>query len=143
GKDMPADIRETLTALEEFLRPKDLVDKVKGVVLGSGRSVDLDDLDEIENDHYVGAMTRMDRTVESLGKDVANDDEAFKIVLPGLVRGGSRVPLFGQSLGSSTEKPYEIWQAFVTEFSLAEKPATGVMGGVLAGLQKRNPQLTE
>lgn len=63
GEHMPANIRERLTALEEYLRPKDLVDKVKGVVLGSGGSVDLDDLDEIENEDYEGAMTRMNRTV--------------------------------------------------------------------------------
>jgi hypothetical protein len=143
GEHMPADIRQRLTALEELLRPKDLVDQVKGVVLGSGRSVDLDDLDEVENDDYAGAMTRMNRTVESLGKDVANHDEAFKTLLPLLVRGGSRVPLFGEGIGSGTERPYEIWHAFVTEFSRAEKPATGVMGGFLAGLQKRDAKLTD
>ena len=98
-------VRERLTALEEFLRPKDLVDQVNGVVLGIGPgSIDLDDLDEIENDDYAGADARMNRTVENLGKDVANDDEAFKTLLPGLVRGGSRVPLFGEGLASSTEQ---------------------------------------
>lgn len=140
---MPSDVRERLTALEQLLRPKDLVDQVKGVVLGGGGSVDLDDLEEIENDDYAGAITRMNRTVENLGKDVANDDEAFKILLPGLVKGGSRVPLFGEGLGGSTEKPYEIWQAFVREFSVAEKPVAGVMGGFLTGLQKRDSKLTD
>ncbi|WP_369723395.1 hypothetical protein AB8Z38_05095 [Bradyrhizobium sp. LLZ17] len=143
AEHMPAEIRERLSALEEFLRPKNLVDKVNGVVLGSGRNIDLDDLDEIENDDYEGAMVRMNQTVENLGKDVANDDEAFKALLPGLVRGGSRVPLFGVGLGSTTEKPYEIWQAFVTEFSVADKPDTGLMGGFLTGLQKRNAMLAD
>lgn len=141
GEHMPADIRERLTALEETLRPKDLVDKVKGVVLGSGHSIDLDDLDEVENDDYEGAIARMNQTVENLGKDVANDGEAFRTLLPGLVRGGSRVPLFGVGLGSSTEQPYEIWQAFVTEFSATDKPDTGLMGGFLLGLQKRDAAL--
>lgn len=141
GEHMPADIRERLTALEEFLRPKDLVDKVKGVVLGSGRNVDLDDLDEVDNNDYEGAMTRMNQTVQNLGKDVANDDEAFKKLLPGLVRGGSRVPLFGVGIGSSTEKPYEIWQAFVTEFGAVQEPDTGVLGGFLTGLQTRDATL--
>jgi len=143
GEHMPAEIRERLTALEQYLRPKDLVDKVKGVVLGSGRSVDLDDLDEVENDDVEGAMARINRTVENLGKDVARDDEAFKTLLPGLVRGGFRVPLFGEGIGSSTEKPYEIWQAFVTEFTAADKPDTGVLGGFLAGLQKRDAALAD
>lgn len=138
---MPVDVRDRLTALEEFLRPKDLVDKVNGVVLGSGRNVDLDDLDEVENDDYAGAMARMNQTVENLGKDVANDDEAFKRLLPGLVRGGTRVPLFGVGIGSSTEKPYEIWRALVTEFAAAGEPDTGVLGGFLTGLQTRDPAL--
>lgn len=142
GEHMPPDIRQRLTALEEFLRPKDLVDKVKGVVLGSGRgSVDLDNLDEVENDKYEGAMTRTNRTVENLGKDVANDEEAFKTLLPRLVQGGSRVSLFGEGLASNTEKPYEIWQAFVTGFTVEKKPDTAVLGGFLTGLQKRDAAL--
>lgn len=142
AEHMPADVRERLTALEELLRPKDLVDQVKGVVLGSGRgSADLDDLDEVENDDYEGAAARTNRTVENLGKTVANDDAIFKTLLPSLIRGGSRVPLFGKGLASSTEKPYEIWQAFVTEFGVAEKPDTGVLGGFLMGLQKRDVAL--
>jgi hypothetical protein len=144
AEHMPAEIRDQLSALEEFLRPKDLVDQVRGVVLGSGQgSVDLDDLDEVEIDDYAGAAARMHRTVENLGKDVAKDDEAFKTLLPSLVRGGSRVPLFGESLGSSTGKPYEIWQAFVTEFAAAAKPDTGVMAGFLTGLQKRDSVLAD
>lgn len=142
GEHMPAEIREQLTTLEEFLRPKDLIDQVKGVVLGSGRSVDLDDLDEVENDDYEGAMARMTRTVENLGRDVANDDEAFKTLLPRLIRGGSRVTLFGVGLGSSTEKPYEIWRAFVTKFAATDQPDTGLMGGFLTGLRKRDATLT-
>ncbi|WFU15989.1 hypothetical protein [Bradyrhizobium sp. CB3481] len=141
GERMSAEIRERLTALEELLRPKDLVDKVKGVVLGSGKSVDLDDLDEILNEDYEGAMTRMNRTVEALGKAIASDNEAFTTLLPSVVKGGSRVPLFGEGIGSSTERPYEVWQALVTEFSAVERPDTGVMGGFLTAVQKRDPVL--
>lgn len=144
GEHMPPDIRERLVALEELLRPTDLVDQVKGVVLGSSPgSVDLDDLEDVVDDDYTGATERMNRTVENLGKDVANDDEAFKALLPGLIKGGSRVPLFGAGLAGSTEKPYEIWQALVAEFTATEKPATGVMGGFLTGLQKRDAKLTD
>lgn len=141
GEHMPSDMRERLTALEEFLRPKNLLDKVRGVVLGSGKGMDLDDFDEVENDDYEGAITRMNWTVETLGRDVASDNEVFKSLLPSLVKGGSRVALFGEGLGSSTEKPYEIWQAFVTEFSTAGQPSTAVMGGFLTAMQKRDPVL--
>jgi hypothetical protein len=52
GARLPAEALARLKALEEFLRPKDLLDKVRGVVLGAkrGRSIDLADLDEVEND---------------------------------------------------------------------------------------------
>jgi hypothetical protein len=66
GERMPPDVRERLSALEEFLRPKDLVDQVRGVVLVSGGgTIDLDDLDEIENKDFEGAAARMHRTVET------------------------------------------------------------------------------
>jgi hypothetical protein len=143
GKHMPPDIRDRLTSLEELLRPKNLVDQVNGIVLETGGNMDLDDLEEVENDGYAGAADRMNRTIRNLGNDVSKDDNAFKTLLPGLVKGGSRVHLFGEAVGDSTEKPYEIWQAFVTTFGQAEKPATGVIGGFLAGLQKRDAGLTD
>jgi hypothetical protein len=80
----------------------------------------------------------MSATVENLGKDVAADDDAFKALLPGLVRGGSRVRLFGEGLACSAEKPYEIWSAFLTEFAATDKADTSVVGGFLTGLQKRD-----
>lgn len=144
GERMPTDILGRLIAIEDLLRPKDLVDQVKGVVLESGPgSVDLDDLEDVLNDDYAGAIERMNRAVQNLGKDVAKDEEAFSILLPELLKGGSRVPLFGTGLAGSTDKPYEIWLAFVAEFTATEKPSTGVMSGFLAGLQKRNSKLTD
>lgn len=139
GKRMPAEILARLTALEELLRPKDLVDQVRGVVLGSGRgSIDLDDIDDMESKDFAGAAARMEATIENLGRDVGADTAAFKVLLPGLVQGSPRVPLFGEGLASTVEKPYEIWRAFVAEFATTDNADTRFIRGFLRGLKKRD-----
>jgi hypothetical protein len=89
---MPPETLAQLVALEEFLRPRDLVDRVRGVVLGS-RGGDLDDIEDTESTDYGGVFERMNATAENLGNDVANDEAAFETLLPELMRGGSRVAL--------------------------------------------------
>jgi hypothetical protein len=141
---MPPGTLAQLKALEEFLGPKNLVDRVRGVVLGSrGGTIDLDDIEEIESTDYAGAFERMNATAENLGKDVANDNDAFETLLPELMRGGSRVGLFGKGLASSTEKPYEIWQALLSEFTVTDRGDATVIGGFLKGIQRQSPALAE
>ena len=51
GRGMRPELRDRLTALEEFLRPKDLASKVRGFVVGAHRgSLDLDDFDDDEEE---------------------------------------------------------------------------------------------
>jgi hypothetical protein len=143
GKGMPADILTRLIAVEELLRPKDLTDQVRGMVLGSGGRIDLADIDDVGTYDFAGAAARTNATVENLGKDVAADDDAFTALLPSLVRGGSRVRLFGAALASSTEKPYQVWQALLAELARTENADVSVIGGFLNGLQRRDALLTD
>ena len=143
-KRLPANMLARLTALIELLRPKDLVDQVRGVVLGSGsRGTDLDGIDDIGSEDFSGAAARMNAAVENLGKAVATDTDALTILLPRLVRGSPRVRLFGAGLGSGTEKPYEVWQALLTEFGATQNADVRVIGGFLNGLQRRDAPLTD
>jgi hypothetical protein len=137
---MPPETLAQLVALEEFLRPRDLVDRVRGVVLGS-RGGDLDDIEDTESTDYGGVFERMNATAENLGNDVANDEAAFETLLPELMRGGSRVALFGEGLASGAAKPNEIWQALLSEFSVTERGDATVIGGFLKGIQRRTPAL--
>ena len=145
GGGLPAEVLTRLKALEEFLRPKDLLDKVRGVVLGAkgGRSIDLDDLDEVENDDYAGAMARAAATVETLGRDVAADDEAFNTLLPDLIGGDNKIVGFGRGLALAAENPREMWRAMVAQVAAAEKPSVGLLGGFLDGLHMRDPGLAD
>jgi hypothetical protein len=143
GGGFTAEVLARLKALEEFLRPKDLLDKVRGVVLGAkgGRSIDLDDLDEVKNDNYAGAMARAAATVETLGRDVAADDEAFKTLLPDLMGGDGKIVGFGRGMALAAETPREMWRAMVAQVAATRKPSVGLLGGFLEGLQKRDGAL--
>jgi hypothetical protein len=145
GSRFPAEILVRLKALEDFLRPKDLLNKVRGVVLGAkgGRSIDLDDLDEVKNDDHAGAMARAAATVEALGRDVAADDEAFKALLPDLVRGSNKSVGFGRGMGLAADRPRELWSAMVAQVALTEKADIGLLGGFLGGLHTRDSALAD
>jgi hypothetical protein len=144
GKGMPADQLARLTSLEELLRPKDLADKVRGVVLGEkgGISLDLDDLDEVDNDH-LGAMRRATATVEALGRDVAADDEAFSTLLAGLITGDYKVIAFGVGLALGTHDPEGVWRRIVAQMPATKETRIGLLGGFVQGLQKINPKLAD
>jgi hypothetical protein len=141
----PAEVLARLKALEEFLRPKDLLDKVRGVVLGAkgGRSIDLDDLDEVKSDDYAGATARAAATVETLGRDVGADDEAFNALLPDLMEGDGKIFGFGRGLALAAENPREMWRAMVAQVAATEKPSVGLLGGFLGGLQTRDRALAD
>ena len=134
-----------LNALEEFLRPKDLLDKVRGVVLGAkaGRSIDLGDLEEVKNDDYAGAMARAAVTIETLGRDVAADYEAFNALLPDLIDGDNKIVGFGRGLALAADNPREMWRSIVAQVAATQKPSVNLLGGFLGGLHTRDPVLAD
>lgn len=143
GKGLPPEIAERLAGLEEFLRPTDLVDRVRGLVLGSsGGRLDLDDLDDLEGENYTTAAARAAATVDNLGRDVAVDEEAFKVLLPELMAGNGKVIGFGRGLAIAAEKPREMWSAMVAQMTAADKPSVDLLCGFLDGLQNRDGSLT-
>jgi hypothetical protein len=145
GARLPAEAFARLKALEEFLRPKDLLDKVRGVVLGAkgGRSIDLDDLDEVDNSDYSGVMARAAAAVEMLGRDVAADDEAFGTLLPELMDGDNRIIGFGRGLALGTRSRRELWDAMVAQVATTQEPGVGLLCGFLSGLQTQDRALTD
>ena len=144
GERLPPEMVARLTALEDFLRPKDLLDKVRGIVLRpSGGSLDLDDLDDV----YIKAQDPAEAighaavAVENLGRDVAADEETFKALLPELMSGNGKLVDFGRGMALAAEKPREIWSDMVAQLAAMEKPSVSLLGGFLGGLQKRDDAL--
>lgn len=142
GKGLPSEVADRLTALEEFLRPKDLVDRVRGVVLGSsGGRFDLDDSDNLEGQDYTSATAHAAAVVDNLGRDVAADEEAFKVLLPELMSGDGKVISFGRGIAVATVEPREVWNAVIAQMAVTEKPSIALACGLLGGLQEQDAAL--
>lgn len=153
GKAMTPELRERLTALEEFLRPKDLVSKVRGLTSGApAGSLDLDDFDDEDEavddsakrtSAHAARAARAAATIQELGHDVAGHEETFKTVLPELMHGNSKVGAFGEALAEAAEEPRAMWDAILAQFAATENGGLGLLGGFLVGLQKRDTALAD
>lgn len=141
GKQLPPEALAKLKTLEEFLRPKDLIAKVRGIVLeakGSGLGYDeLDDADDIDTYDYEAAEKRTAVAIEQLGKDLAAASDSFQEILPELLSSsGNRLFALGSALAQATEQPSVLWDAFVTQLAAISEANPAIMGGFLSGLQK-------
>lgn len=141
---------ERLRALEATLRPKNVAEQVRAVVLSQtwGRLdfAEMDEGDENENASPTVSYERANATAEELGKKVAKDDALLTTLLPDLVRGnGGRLTAFGKGLAHATQDHTRAWKR-LTE-ALAAVPEgernTGTLCGFLLGLHIENPTLCE
>jgi hypothetical protein len=140
AKRLPPESLAKLRTLEEYLRPKDLVAKVRGIVLeAKGRGLDYDDMDDVDTYDFETSEKRTAAAIEQLGKDVAADTESFLEILPELLSGGGRLAPFGAALAQGTEEPRVIWDALVRQSAANPNGSPAVMGGFLGALQKTNP----
>lgn len=141
GRVRPAKGKERLVLLESVLRPKDLVERVRGVVMGASHGLDFEDVEELRTRDYAGASARVAAKVEQLGRDVAIDDAAFTVLLPELIRGEGRLVGFGQGIGLESPEPRRVWQAVSAELAVAENPNVDFLCGLLNGIQQRDDAL--
>ncbi|MET4030383.1 hypothetical protein ABIB94_001118 [Bradyrhizobium sp. JR7.2] len=144
AKTLSAGSLAKLKALEEFLRPKDLIAKVRGIVLeakGGGLGYDeIDDAEDLDTHDFEAAEKRTAAAIAQLGNDMAADTDSFQEILPELLSSsGNRLFSFGASLAQGGEQPRAIWDALVGQ--LASNPDSNpvIMGGFLHGLQAALP----
>jgi hypothetical protein len=150
GKRMDQALRERLTELEEFLRPKDLVSRVRGSIIGVGNgNLDLEDLDDDDGDEsdatqaYAARAARSAAAIRVLGHDVAADGETFNAVLSELLGGNARALPFGEALAEAAENPRGMWDKIVGQFAATENAGLQLLGGFISGLQKRDAALAD
>jgi hypothetical protein len=143
GEGLLPEVASRLVALEEFLRPNDLVDRVRGAVIGSkGNRLDTDILDGIKKNDHVGAMTRSTEAAERLGAEaIAGGGRAFQVLLPELLLGGGKVAAFGRGLASAAEDLRATWSAMVTALATTQTAQVDLLGGYLEGIHRRDPSL--
>jgi hypothetical protein len=138
--------RERLIALERFLRPRDIVEKVSAAVFGGRFTlVDFEDFapDEEERSESVPGYQRIEEIAQGLGEAVAIDEAAFNELLPGLVTGHGRFWAFGRGLALAAENPAALWKRLVGQLALTTQSErnTQVLGGFLGALNQRDPGL--
>jgi hypothetical protein len=142
GRTLNAESLQRLTQLEEFLRPKDIVNCVRGIVLGErGGGLELDDFDDDDDEEEVTTTERLKRAamaVQELGKDVATDEKAIATLVPELIGGSGRLGEFGHGLALGAITPRDMWNRLVAAVALSEKPNMQVLCGFLSGLQTRD-----
>jgi hypothetical protein len=139
GKGFPPEVLSQLLSLEEALRPKDLLNKVRGLIIGSGgRHLDLDGPEDFDHEDFEGAAARATAAVAALAKDIAVDGAAFKAALPELKGANGRLGPFGEGLACNAEEPRELWNAIVAQFAAGNELSLGFTSGFLNGLHKRD-----
>jgi hypothetical protein len=139
GKGFPPEILQQLLSLEEALRPKDLLSKVRGLVIGSGGGhLDLDHPEDLEDHDFEGAAARAAVAVAALAKDIAADGDAFKAALPELKGSSGRLGPFGEGLAFNADDPRAMWDAIVAQLVAGNELSFSFIGGFLSGLHKRD-----
>ncbi|TPL08677.1 hypothetical protein [Mesorhizobium sp. B2-4-11] len=141
-KVLEGEALQRLTALEEFLRPKDLADNVRGIVLGErgGSLNDLEDDDEVD---IAERQKRVAAAVVEFGKEVATDEKVFAALLPELIGGHGRLFELGRGLALGAGAPQVMWKALRAQVASTEKPNVQLLRGFLSGLQTKDPAITQ
>ncbi|GBD48126.1 hypothetical protein [Methylopila sp. Yamaguchi] len=101
-----------LSALEAALKPSNLAERVRAIVLGDrSGGLDLDDID-LEDDN-TGEFERPEAIATELGAAVAADETVFAGLLPDLLRGGTRAWAFGRGLAGAAENSRATWSRLI------------------------------
>jgi hypothetical protein len=143
SKDFTPEVSQRLARLERLLRPSNLVQEVKSIVLiNTTAALDLED-DGVED-----MQTRIERRetrAESLGKAVAANEAALGDLLPELVSGEGHLWSFGRGLVEGGEDPNALWMRLVSEAAIIPqtKRRPDIFRGFLHALHTKNPELTE
>jgi hypothetical protein len=144
SKGLDPTISARLVSLEALLRPKDVVQNVRSIVLPE--SVIFFGLDST----YDGAknvektVAEVEAIAHDLGKAVGADNEAFVELLPDLISGSSQqLWNFARGLAGSTAEPGEVWSQLVKQlaFTPRDRQNPHIFRGFLNGLHTINAKL--
>jgi hypothetical protein len=133
-----------LFTLEAELKPSNLTERVRAVVLGD-RS-DGSDLEDIDLDGDItGQFERLGALAQELGAAVSGDEPVFLELLPDLLRGGNRVWDFGRGLARASLDSRATWVGLVRGFEQLPLDQRNVqlLRGYLAELSEQDSDLAE
>ena len=133
-----------LCTLEAVLRPCNLSERVRAVVLGNwSGGLDLEDIG-LEGD-ISSDFERLEAIATELGAVVAADQAAFEGLLPDLLRGGDRAWAFGRGLAGASENRRATWSKLVDGLGQipSEHRNVEVLRGFLAQLWEQDRNLAQ
>jgi len=140
-KEMSEEIVQRLSQLEVSLRPTDLAQRIRSIVIGSGSALDFEDDD--------GDIQRMMRRTEAsaycLGMQAAEQRALLREVLPDLLMSQGRVWSFGRGLAKARCQREELWSELATAFAAIPegKRMTSVLGGFIFSLRRFDSSLCD
>jgi hypothetical protein len=140
------EIVEQLSLLEAHLRPTDLVQKVRAIVLSDSMTgLDLDHFEGKSTDDPAVEIRKTQAIARGLGKAVATDARTFDELVGELVSGKGRLTSFGQGLLAGTPDPKATWDRLVEQLATKAEGEQNVqiLVGFLSALQVENQPLAD
>ncbi|MGQ0583583.1 MAG: hypothetical protein ACT4O6_16715 [Reyranella sp.] len=142
AKDMEAVATQRLVALEQSLKPTDLAQKIRSMVIGGMGSHDFEDdtSDDIETSY-----ARTEAVACYLGEEAAVQPELLTALLPELLTSQGRTPSFGQGLANAAPDQEELWADLVSVFSSLpnESRRASLLNGFIHKLRQNNSLLCD
>lgn len=141
---------ERLRAFERGLRPKNIAEQVRAIVLtqswGALDYAEMDDDGEIEPEKPMERYEKANAAAEELGKVVCGDEATFTALLLDLVTSDAgRLISFGRGLALACTDRRRIWNQLTEALAMTEqdKRNVGALTGFLSGLSTVDQQLCE
>ncbi|MBZ5678376.1 MAG: hypothetical protein LAP61_29415 [Acidobacteriia bacterium] len=144
GKGMEAERLAQLVGIEQDLRPADLSEKVRSVVLSPRiHGIDFEDFDEHPGEDSSAKMARTEALARTLGKAVATNEEILASLVPALVSSDGRLWSFGAGLLDGTTDAAALWDCLVAALNATEESLRNlqVLRGFLNALHAKDPAL--
>ncbi|TNJ38256.1 hypothetical protein FGF66_09685 [Chlorobaculum thiosulfatiphilum] len=144
GKGMREDVRKKLEQIIDRLKPVDLLNQARAVILGSsGGEWDIVD-GEADDDDGMRSWEKASEMAKDIGRELAQNAETRKAFLPELLidRQQLRSIECGQGIAESTANLSEMWRELVGYYEAANidlRNAT-VLGGFIYGSVLRDKQ---
>jgi hypothetical protein len=144
GKGLRPDISARLSSLEAALKPTNIAQNVRSIVLSEDIAGSY--ITDTDDENLTAAMARTAGIAYELGKSVAGDDGLVGELLPELVRTqGERVWRFGQGLARASSDPRTLWDRLVGAFAATAKghERFQVLCGFMEELHAVAPAITD
>jgi hypothetical protein len=141
---MTPEVSARLASLEADLRPKDLLQKVRSIVLQEGLlyiGVDstVDDSTDVQR-----SMAQVQTVTSELGRAVAVDQDTFVALLPEIfVVNSEQLWAFGGGIAEAAEEPRAIWNQLVAQLNVTPRDMQNVqvLHGFLHTLNTKDADL--